>query len=89
MLDDREANLPKWARQSMKDMRVRLETALEPAVEARKKLEECEKRLRKTQDVLNALQELLFSAAKSGHKTSEEIVSVLESYEIFKPTRSE
>lgn len=88
-VDERESKLPKWAQDYAKDLRVRLETALEPAVEARKKLEVCETRLRKAQDVLDALQEMLFSAAKSGHRTSQEIVSVLESYEIFKTASNE
>lgn len=85
MGDPREANLPKWAQEEIKRLRIQLQTALEPAVEARRKLEACEVRCSKQHDVLSSLQELLFSAAKSGHRTSQEIISVLESYEIFPP----
>ena len=63
--DPREANLPKWAQELIHGLRVRLDSALEPAVEARRKLEQCESRCRRLQDVQSALQELLFSAAKS------------------------
>jgi hypothetical protein len=87
MSDPREISLPKWAQELIRNQRIRVDTAMEPAVEARRKLEACEDRNRKLSDVLNALHELLFTAAKGGHHTSQEIVGVLESYEIFKPVK--
>lgn len=86
MTDLRENNLPKWAQELLKNLRFQLETALEPAVQARRKLEVAEERCRRQASVLDALQELLFTAAKGGHKTAHEIVTVLHSYEIFKST---
>lgn len=85
MSDPRESSLPKWAQELIKNLRIQAETALQPAVEARRKLEACEQKCRKLQDVESALHELLFHAAKSGHRTSQEIIGVLESYEIFPP----
>ncbi len=89
MQDEREHRLPAWARDTLKRLRVQLETALEPAVDARRKLEACQAKCQKQSDVLSALQELLFTAAKGGHRTSQEIVSVLESYEVFPPNPKE
>lgn len=84
-MDAREENLPKWAKELIKDLRIRLSSAMEPAIEARRKQEAAEKKVRDLQAVQDALHELLFRAAKSEHKTAQEIISVLESYEIFKP----
>lgn len=86
MTDPREANLPKWAQELLKQLRTQIGTALEPAVFARRKLAEVERRLRDRDAVICSLHELLFTAAKGGHRTAQEIVGVLQSYEIFPPT---
>ena len=83
MTDPRETSLPKWAQELITKLRANLATAMEPADRERRKREEVEKRFKRSQDVLAALHELLFTAAKGGHRTSQEIINVLDSYEVF------
>lgn len=78
-MDAREANLPKWARDLIKELRDRVKYATEPLVSEVAKLRtKTDLQERK----LGALTELITCAAKGGHLTSVEIINVLESYSL-------
>lgn len=82
-MDPRESSLPKWAQSEIASLRLRLRTANEPLVIARRELEALKTAQARTVNVLEAIKELLFAARHGGHRLSAEIISVLEGYEIF------
>jgi hypothetical protein len=79
MNDPREANLPKWARELIATLRLRLASATEPLTAEVARLRP---QVDLLQRKLDAIEELLTCAARGGHKTAAEIIEVLESYDL-------
>lgn len=79
MRDEREAKLPAWAQQMIASLRLRAATATEVGA---KEIATLRARNELLERRTSALEELLTCAAKGGHKTAQEIISVLESYSL-------
>lgn len=77
--DEREASLPKWAQELIRSLRLRIQVATEPLVA---ELARLRPRMELLKARWEAMTELLECAARGGHKTAEEIVRTLESYDL-------
>lgn len=77
--EDRELRLPVWAQRELKLLRDRVkygnDAMLKELVVLRPKVE-------KLQQELGGIRDLLDCAAKGGHMTSEQIINVLQSYDL-------
>lgn len=78
-MDEREAKLPAWAQATIRDLRSRLASSREDTASEIARLRTENQTLSRKN---SAIEELLTCAAKGGHKTSQEIISVLESYSL-------
>jgi len=78
-MDEREAKLPTWAQNTLRDLRARLASAREDSAAEIARLRTDNQLISRK---IGALEELLTCAAKGGHKTAAEIISVLESYSL-------
>jgi hypothetical protein len=78
-MDDREKRLPNWVQEELRQLRFRLQSQGEVLTKEVAKL-------RNENIFLDrkyaALMELITCAAKGGHRTSEEIIQVLDSYNL-------
>lgn len=81
MTDDREARLPQWAQSLIASLRERVRIGMEPAT---RELAKLRPRCAKLQAENDALKELLQAAARGGHLTAQEIVTVIQSYAPWK-----
>jgi hypothetical protein len=77
--DEREAKLPQWARELIKELRQRVQYATEPLV---KEAADLRRQCQLNQAKAEAMTELLDCAARGGHKTATEIMEVLRSYSL-------
>lgn len=78
-MEDREKNLPGWAKVLIAELRRRVETEREALVRDNTTLTARNKFL---ESKIGALEELLTCAAKGGHKTATEIIDVFASYSL-------
>jgi hypothetical protein len=81
MNDPREEKLPAWARGLLKELRHRAQCDSETLLKEVSELRPTVAKLRARNE---ALSELLQMAAKGGHVTSQEIVSIIEEYAPWK-----
>ena len=86
MSDDREEKLPQWARQLIADLRKRLEANREPLLAELTKLRPQVALLKARNE---ALTELLECAAIGMHKTSQEIIAIIQAYDLTLTERTE
>ena len=78
-MDEREANLPKWAQQVIQELRKSIKHLAEgPAREIAKLTRENVLYQRR----FEAMTELLECAARGDHKTAQEIVSIIQAYSL-------
>lgn len=78
-MDPRENSLPKWSQQLIADLRNRVKYAVEPMVTELARLRPQVERLKAHNE---AMQDLLSCAARGGHKTAQEIIEVIERYDL-------
>ncbi len=78
-MDEREAKLPAWARETIANLRAKLEAATDPLV---KELSQLRPRMELLKARNEALQELLECAAKGGHRSSQEIMDIIGQYDL-------
>jgi hypothetical protein len=78
-MDERENNLPKWAKELIADLRLRLAIQAKPLVQELARLRPEMARLKAINE---AMTELLDCAARGKHKTSQEIIEIIRSYSL-------
>ena len=85
-MDPREKSLPKWAQEIINDLRRRINVACEPLIRELNKL-------RPLAEVhaarYGAMIELLQCAAKGGHATANEIVNIIEEFDLVLKKKEE
>jgi hypothetical protein len=79
-VDEREKNLPKWAQDLIAGLRLRIKSACEPIVAELAKLRPIAELSKVRYD---AISELLTCAASGGHKTAEQIIEIIRSYDLI------
>lgn len=79
MNDPREKNLPKWAQDIISDLRKRIEYVREPLVAEIAKMRPQYERYKARYE---AMQELIDCAAKGEHKDAQEIITIIENYDL-------
>jgi hypothetical protein len=79
MEDEREKNLPKWAQEMIRGMRLRFRSGTESMAS---ELARLRPRVQLLENRLAATEELLTCAAMGGHKTAAEIMEVLRGYSL-------
>lgn len=80
-MDPREVTLPKWAQQTINDLRKRVQSGNEPLLKEVSQLRPQVAHLRAKNDALN---ELLQMAAKGGHVAALDIINVIQDYAPWK-----
>lgn len=80
-MDSREQNLPKWAQDIINHLRKRVQYGNEPLIAELAKLRPKVEALKAKND---ALIELLQAAARGGHMTSSDIITVITEYAPWK-----
>lgn len=83
-MDEREKKLPSWAQQIIADLRKRVQYGTEPLIAELAKLRPQVELLKARE---GALTELLNCAARGGHKTSQDIIEIIESYGLVLSTK--
>ena len=86
-MDPREVKLPVWARELIATLRLRVETDNEPLRREVVKLRPLVEELKRRNE---ALTELLECAARGQHKTAQEIMEIIQTYDLElrkKPTQ--
>ncbi len=78
-MDEREAKLPKWARDELVRLRSCIESKNEPLV---REINQIRPRLELLESKLGAMKELLECASRGGHLTAKDIVAVLEGFSL-------
>jgi len=76
-MDEREKNLPRWAQELIRQLRLQVQTVAE---NSGKELAILRPRVEKLRAENDGLQELLRCAAKGGHITAIEVVNCLAGY---------
>jgi hypothetical protein len=86
-MDEREAKLPKWAQDLITDLRKRVEHGNEPLL---KELAQLRPKMELIKARNEAMTELFECAAKGGHATAQEIVQIIEGYDlVLQPKKKE
>lgn len=78
-VDERENKLPVWARELIADLRMRVQYGNEPLLDEVAKLRPQVEVLKRRNE---ALTELLQCAARGGHKTSQEVIAIIEEFDL-------
>lgn len=78
-MDPREKNLPKWAQDELHRLRLCRDEQTRPLINELARLRPKVELLQAHND---ALKELLECAARGGHKTAQEIIKVIETYDL-------
>lgn len=85
-MDEREVRLPAWAQQLIADLRKKVQYGNEPLM---KELAKLRPQVELLMARNGALTELLECAAMGGHKTAQEIVKIIEAYDMTLTKREE
>ena len=78
-MDERESRLPRWVQELIQDLRKRAAHASEPLIAELTKLRPQMELARRREE---AMTELLECAARGGHKTAQEIIAIIEAYNL-------
>ncbi len=82
MFDPREAKLPVWTRELIATLRQRISILNDPSNPHIKELVELRRQVPLLKARYEAMTELLGCAAKGGHKTAQEIMEIIEQYDL-------
>lgn len=77
--DPREDKLPNWAKELIADLRRRIQYGNEPLINEIAKLRPQMEKMRAQHE---AMTELLECAARGGHKTAQEIIAIIQAYDL-------